>query len=147
MRSNRADSSQFVSRKKDGDWFGGPCAEAPTQFFHVAVHNWRADGGDPCIGRRLAALLNEAGFVQIRQLPVYSAALGHLKTTAQHMLSALERPELRARAVALGWITAARWDRLSDEIALWASNDQSVAAFAECSAIGRKPDVATPDAQ
>ena len=133
--------------QKDGDWFGGPCAEAPTQFFQVAMHNWRADGGDPCFGRRLAALLNEAGFVHIRQLPIYSAALGDVRTTAQHMLSALGRPELRERAVVRGWISAARWDQLSDEIALWASNDHSVAAFAECSAIGQKPDVATPDAK
>jgi ubiquinone/menaquinone biosynthesis C-methylase UbiE len=125
--------------QKDGDWFGGPCAEGPSLFFQVAMHNWRAEGGDPCIGRRLAALLGEAGFVRIQQRAVYSAALGEVKSAARQMLSTLERPELQARAVARGWITAAMWDRLHDDITVWAASDASIAAFAECSAIAWKP--------
>jgi hypothetical protein len=40
--------------QKSGDWFGGLCAEAIVLFFEVAMLNWRADGGDPCLGLRLA---------------------------------------------------------------------------------------------
>jgi SAM-dependent methyltransferase len=125
--------------QKEGDWFGGPCAEAPALFSQVGMHVWRAYGGDPCLGRRLATMLREAGFESIDQQPVYSAVLADVRASAKFMLSALERPEHRARAVTRGWMTGARWDRLAEEITTWADSADSIAAFAECRAIASKP--------
>jgi SAM-dependent methyltransferase len=131
---------------KGGDWFGGPCAEAITLFFQVAMLNWRADGGDPCLGVRLWSLLREAGFEQIEQWPMYSPALSDVQATARAVLPALDRADLRDRAVARGWVTRATWDRLAEQIATWAADETAVAAFAECSAIAVKPDMAQSDA-
>jgi SAM-dependent methyltransferase len=132
--------------QKGGDWFGGPCAEAITLFFHVAVVNWRADGGDPCLGLRLGGLLRQAGFEQIQQRPIYSPALSDVQATARAVLPALDRADLRERAVARGWVTRATWDQLAGQIATWAADETSIAAFAECSAIGVKPDITSEDA-
>jgi ubiquinone/menaquinone biosynthesis C-methylase UbiE len=125
--------------QKDGDWFGDPCAEAPALFFQMAMHNWRADGGDPCLGRRLATLLREAGFEQIEQQPRYSPALADPKTTASVIVSMLERPDARARVVGRGWMTGATWDRLAEDITTWAAAEDAIAAFAECAATASKP--------
>jgi ubiquinone/menaquinone biosynthesis C-methylase UbiE len=125
--------------QKDGDWFGGPCAEAAAVFHQVAMQISRANGGDPCLGRRLATLLREAGFEHIDQRPCYCAALADVRATARVMLSALERPEARARALTHGGITAATFDRLAEEITTWAASEDSIAAFAECSAIAWRP--------
>ena len=127
--------------QKGGDWFGGPCAEAITLFFHVAMLNWRADGGDPGLGVRLGALLRQAGFEQIEQHPIYSAAMSDVQATARAVLGALDRADFRERAVGRGWITPATWDRLAEQIATWAADATSVCALAECSAIGAKPDI------
>ena len=130
--------------QKGGDWFGGPCAEAITLFFQMAMLNWRADGGDPCLGLRLGSLLRQAGFEQIEQRPMYSPALSDVQATARAVLPALDRADLRERAVGRGWITRATWDRLAEQITTWAADETSVAALAECSAIGVKPDIAQP---
>lgn len=130
--------------QKGGDWFGGPCAEAIALFFRVAILSWRGDGGDPCLGLRLGSLLHQAGFQQIEQRPLYSPALSDVQATAKAVLPALDRVELRERAVSRGWVTRATWDRLAEQIATWAADETSVAALAECSAIGVKPDIALP---
>ena len=108
----------------------------------MAMLNWRADGGDPCLGLRLGSLLRQAGFEQIEQRPMYSPALSDVQATARAVLPALDRADLRERAVGRGWITRATWDRLAEQITTWAADETSVAALAECSAIGVKPEPA-----
>ena len=54
------------------------------------------------------------------------------------MLSTLGLPEFRATALQCG-ISAERFERLADEISSWTDNEDSIAAFAECTVVGWKP--------
>src|SRR5262249_49126549 len=122
--------------QKGADWFGGPHAETVELFFRVVLAT--ATSGDPLIGKRLPALVREAGFVRLEATPGYSVALSHVKCAAALMLSSLERQEFRAAALEYG-ISAERLDCFGKEISSWADSADSVAAFAGCNVIGWKP--------
>jgi hypothetical protein len=94
------------------------------------------------LGAAWVHLLREAGFEHIDQRPSYSAALADVKAGARAMLSALERPEACACAITDEGITSAQFDGLASEITTWAGSQDSIAAFAECSAIASKPEYA-----
>ena len=124
--------------QKTGDWFSGPCAEAIALYDSIVIEVHRARGGDPFVGKRLAGLAREVGFVRLESTPSYSAALSNVRATATTLLALLKQPEFRATALD-GGLSAERLDRLGEDISSWAESEDSIAAFAECTVIGWKP--------
>jgi SAM-dependent methyltransferase len=125
--------------QKAGDWFGGPCTDSVALFQRtILTEFFKTHGGDPFIGGRLITLAREAGFERLEATPSYSAGLSDVTTLGPAMISFLRRADFRAAAVQAG-VSAERFDRLADEIAIWAASEDSIAAFAECTVIGSKP--------
>jgi ubiquinone/menaquinone biosynthesis C-methylase UbiE len=124
--------------QKEGDWFSGPAAETIALYDSVVIKSHEARGGDPFLGKRLAGLVREVGFVRLETTPCYSAALSNVRATAATMLSLLEQSQFRATALECA-ISTERLDRLGEDIRCWADSQDSIAAFAECTVIGWKP--------
>jgi ubiquinone/menaquinone biosynthesis C-methylase UbiE len=124
--------------QKAGDWFGGPNADSVTLLQKtILIKLFRMRGVDPFIGGRLITLARETGFEHLEATPSYSS-LGDVKTLGRVMLSGLGQADFRAAAVQAG-VSAERFDRLADEIGIWAASEDSIAALAECTVIGWKP--------
>jgi len=124
--------------QKGGDWYGGPYREAMEQLNLLNIQSWSDGGGDPFIGRRLPALLREAGFERARMSLAYSPALSSVKDFGEFSLRRLHEPEYRARAVARGWVGPERLDRIAEEITWWMESEDSVVGLAECTAVAWK---------
>jgi SAM-dependent methyltransferase len=125
--------------QKAGDWFGGPSADSVALFQKtILTEFFKMHGGDPFIGGRLITLAREAGFEHLEATPSYSVGLADVTTLGPGMISALGQADFRAAAVQAG-VSAERFDRLADEIAIWAASEDSIAALAECTVIGWKP--------
>ena len=129
----------YQDAQKAGDWFGGPSADSVALFQRtILTEFFKMHGGDPFIGGRLITLARKAGFEHLEATPSYSVGLADVTTLGPGMISALGQADFRAAAVRAG-VSAERFDRLADEIAIWAASDDSIAALAECTVIGWKP--------
>jgi hypothetical protein len=123
--------------QKAGDWFGGPSADSVALFQRILTEFFKMHGGDPLIGGRLITLAREAGFERLEATPSYSAGLADVGKGGPAMISFLDRADFRAAAMQTG-VSAERFDRLADEIAIWGDSEDSIAALAECTVIGWK---------
>jgi SAM-dependent methyltransferase len=120
-----------------GSWAAGPNAEAIMLVARHMQDENRAKGGDPFLGRRLRALVRQAGFERVVSKPGYSAALSDVQSIGATVRSGWTgnfRPILIRHG-----ISAERCDQLIEEISIWAENEDSIVAFAECAVIGWKP--------
>jgi SAM-dependent methyltransferase len=119
------------------NWYAGPNAESMTLSNRVIQDAHKAHGGDPNIGRRLPALLRQAGFKRIESRPGTSAALSNTKALGAMMRAGWE-DNLRPMLMRHG-ISAERCDQLFEEISIWTESEDSVASIAQCRVIGWKP--------
>lgn len=126
-----------VEPQKGGDWFGGPHAEHMRQIMTGATAAWR---GDPMLGARLPTLLSESGFTRIEAAPGYAPALSSPKANLELMDRLANEPQMVERMIAMGVATQEDLPRVMAEIRIWGESELSIAAFAECRAIGWKPE-------
>ena len=89
-------------------WACEPRHESWTVLLEVFHQTFRAGGGDPFVGRRLAGLLREAGVLDVR-MSVHAALPQPGQYRRTHLLSLIE--SIRAKAVGSGIISEAELDR------------------------------------
>jgi SAM-dependent methyltransferase len=122
-----------------GDWFGGPYRETMSLLNDLILEDaFKAVGGDPFIGERLAVLLNEAGFTHVQLRPGYAPALSNVHAIAAFLLARLNDRAFADSVVRRGWITAEQLSGMAAAVEVWRASDSSVAAMAECTAIAWK---------
>jgi ubiquinone/menaquinone biosynthesis C-methylase UbiE len=125
--------------QKEGDWFGGPNREIVTFYNQILVDDrFRSMGGDPFIGRRLAALFQEAGFEKVLATPGYAPAFSDPHAIAAAIIRFIGEGQFSARILEHDWLSAEQLAGMPEAVRVWGESDASVAAFAECMAIGRK---------
>jgi SAM-dependent methyltransferase len=124
-------------KQADGDWFVGPHREALVQLNAWVCEIWRAAGGDPAIGQRLGTLFRAAGFSRIDVKPGCVSIFSTRESVVNSFTRVLNEPDYKSRVLQLG-ATTEQLQRLLQELALWGAGDDSVASFAECTAIGFK---------
>jgi len=105
----------------------------------IMEDGFKAAGGDPFIGRRLASLFHAAGFERVELTPCLSPALSNVQAVAGFAQRRLADPEFVARVVRRGWITVEQLVVLAGAIRVWSDSNESVVALGECTAIGWKP--------
>jgi ubiquinone/menaquinone biosynthesis C-methylase UbiE len=126
--------------QKSGDWHAGPHREAMTLFNGLVIEDaFKSVGGDPFIGRRLGTLLRDAGFERLDVTPAYALTFSNARGLAAWVLARLGDAAFSERVVRRGWISAEQLADLSKSIKAWGESDTSVAAVAECTALGWKP--------
>lgn len=89
-------------------WVCEPGHESWTVLLAVFHQTFRAGGGDPFVGRRLAGLLSEAGVLDV-QLSVHAALPQPGQYRRTHLLSLIE--SVRDKAIGSGVISEAELDR------------------------------------
>jgi|SRR5579859_425861 len=89
-------------------WLCEPRHESWTVLLEVFHQTFRAGGGDPFIGRRLAGLLREAGAQDVR-MGVHAALPQPGQYRRTHLLSLIE--SVREKAIGSGVISEAELDR------------------------------------
>jgi ubiquinone/menaquinone biosynthesis C-methylase UbiE len=124
--------------QKSGDWFSGPHSEAVLEINNAARERWRKRGGNPDQGRVLKTLLHGAGFVRIEAAASYSRALSSVELVADWARRHLTDAEFTS---AMGPGHSDEWvQHMTDEVTLWLESGQAIAAIAEATAIGWKPE-------
>jgi SAM-dependent methyltransferase len=124
-------------KQADGDWVVGPHREALVQLNDWGCALWRAAGGDQAIGQRLGTLLRAAGFTRIDVRPGCLSLFSTRENVVTLFTHAFTEPATKSRVVELG-ARPEQLQRLLEELALWGGSDDSVAGFAQCTAIGFK---------
>jgi hypothetical protein len=89
-------------------WVYEPGHESWTVLLEVFHQTFRAGGGDPFVGRRLAGLLREAGVLDV-QMSVHAALPQPGQYRRTHLLSLIE--SIREKAIGSGVISEAELDR------------------------------------
>jgi SAM-dependent methyltransferase len=125
-----------VEPQKGADWFAGPYAEHMRKLMEGAVRGWK---GDPMLGLRLPALLGEARFIRVEAAPGYAPALSSAKAQRENLDRFIQDPEMMERIVQTGLAAREDLPRVIEEMKAWGDSEASVAAFAECRAVGWKP--------
>jgi SAM-dependent methyltransferase len=124
-------------KQADGDWFVGPHREVLVQLNAWVCEIWRAAGGDPAIGQRLGTLFRAAGFARIDVEPGCVSIFSTRDNVVNMFTRVMNEPDYKSRVLQLG-ATTEQLQRLLEELALWGASDDSVASFAQCTAIGFK---------
>jgi hypothetical protein len=89
-------------------WVCEPYHESWAVLLEVFHQTFRAGGGDPFVGRRLAGLLGEAGVLDV-QMSVHAALPQPGQYRRTHLLSLID--SVRPRAIGSGVISEAELDR------------------------------------
>jgi ubiquinone/menaquinone biosynthesis C-methylase UbiE len=89
-------------------WVCEPGHESWTVLLEVFHQTFRAGGGDPFVGRRLAGLLREAGVLDVR-MSAHAALPQPGQYQRTHLLSLIE--SIREKAIGSGIISEAELDR------------------------------------
>ncbi len=131
----------FAARDVDaGAVVWGPASEATRQLDRWMIAWQRSRGSDVTLGRRLPALLREAGFVSTRK-SVSADTKGDPESVRQHAaitLALLEGP-LGQAIRAQGWGDQAEIERVQAAIQAWADNPDAFFANLHIEVIGWKP--------
>jgi len=69
----------------------------------------------------------------------YSAGLSSVKATGTAMLTTMRFAGISSNRIEVRASLPSTFERLGDEISNWADNEDSIAAFAECTVVGWKP--------
>ena len=97
-------------------------------------------GGDPFMGRRLRALLREAGFE--KTIGSASSETWGTPQLTQSMMSVLTEeftgPKIAETAVQLGWADHAQMDRAASALNEWGDHADAFMAIVWCEAVGWK---------
>lgn len=97
-------------------------------------------GGDPFMGRRLRALLREAGFA--RTTGSGSSETWGTPQATQTMAAALTSeftgPRITETAIEMGWADQAQMDNTARALKAWGEHDDAFMAIAWCEAVGWK---------
>lgn len=97
-------------------------------------------GGDPFLGRRLRALLREAGFV--KTIGSASSETWGTPQMTQLMMSVLTveftGPKIAETAIQMGWADQAQIDNAASALSDWGSHADAFMAIVWCEAVGWK---------
>jgi ubiquinone/menaquinone biosynthesis C-methylase UbiE len=124
--------------QKSGDWFGGPYSSTVAQVNQLLVEDIKYAGGDPFVGRRLAELLTEGGFIDIECSPSVSLALSVPSVIGRVFANRLRDSAFGERTVKHGLESQQRLERMLPELDYWAHSPMSIVAIAESIALARK---------
>ncbi len=125
--------------QKEGDWFGGPHREVLALYNKVITdYLFRSVGGDPSIGRRLAALLQHAGFQEVEVKPGYAPAMSDPHVVAAAIVRILGEGRLSTAILQHDWLTGEQLSAIAESVRVWGESGTSTVAFAECMAVGWK---------
>jgi len=130
---------------RDADWASGIWAPTDPLLERAAAlyaRVWEHNGGHPNLGRRLGALLGEAGFDGVRTsasfrwdgTPESSHSFGEL------LAARLALPNLREPVLAAGWSDAEGLERMVAACAAWSRRADAFAAMIMVEAVGWRPD-------
>ena len=117
-----------------------PADATLTKAFDIWLKYRQHCGGDPFMGRRLRALLREAGFAQT----VGSASSENWGTPelVQAIMSALmdefTGPKIFETAIQLGWADEAQMKGAASALEAWGDHADAFMAIVWCEGIGRK---------
>lgn len=125
---------------RDCDWGSGifgppdPLVEEAGRLY---ARLWEHNGGDPRCGRRLRALLREAGFARIETSASFrwDGTLASSRSFGELLAQRLVLPEFMDRVVTLGWADRSEVERISDACRAWAERPDAFAAMVMCEAI------------
>ncbi len=115
-----------------------------NEYTSLYLKHRQYSGGDPFIGRRLRALLREAGFVNTqfsascssgRQVETSESIKAGIEATISEWVS----PNIREVALRLGWADEAYLDSVEQAFRKYSENPDSCSILARCEAVGWKP--------
>ena len=112
-----------------------------ARFVEVHLKTWYRNGGEPAMGRRLRALFNAAGVVDVQvtsavwcyTTPADTIAWG--ESYAERLLTS----PMGARMVEYGYATRADVEAMAAAFRAWAIHPDAAWAFTHFEALGRKP--------
>lgn len=117
-----------------------PAEAALTEAHDIWIEYRRHCGGDPFMGRRLRALLREAGFAST--VGSASSETWGTPQLARSMMPALTDeftgPKIAETAIRMGWTDAAQMARAARALKEWADHPDAFLAIAWCEAVGWK---------
>lgn len=129
---------------RDVDW--GTVAYHPSdpwleRFMAVRVKTWTQNGGDPCMGRKLRALLNAAQVADVR-ISASEWCYASPEETREWGDSYADRlltSPMGARAVEHGNASQADLEAMAAAFRAWARHPDALWSFTHIAALGRKP--------
>ena len=101
-----------------GGWIHWPQNSLVDEAFSLWHRYKQHEGGDPFIGRRLCALIREAGFERVAG----SAAPAVATTSAEVFKAVLLAPRLVEDVISLGWATKEKYEEMSRAIDEWCTH-------------------------
>ena len=115
-------------------------------FFKLREQVWRSNGGDSRLGRKLAALLREAGFKRVQATASYeiygnyenSETLGELKGIGEFFARYSERPQFVERALEKAYVSAEELGEFAKALRSWGSHPDNLFAYSNFEAVGWK---------
>jgi SAM-dependent methyltransferase len=128
-----------IEAEKHGDWFGGSDYEAGYEVNQMLIEAFKEVGADPFIGRKLKALLREAGFVDVYASPRYSPALSSVEGFGATFGKRLLETDFIEKVVARGKHSAEDLKTLAQRVARWAADPDSILGASECETLAWKP--------
>ncbi|MEM7226753.1 MAG: class I SAM-dependent methyltransferase [Pseudomonadota bacterium] len=116
-------------------------ADAALERAHDIWGKYREHcGGDPFMGRRLRAVLSQAGFA--RAVGSASSETWGTPQLAQSMMLVLidefTGPKIAQAAIQMGWADQSQMDRAASELKAWGQHPDAFMAIVWCEAVGWK---------
>ncbi|MCH8063718.1 MAG: methyltransferase domain-containing protein [Chloroflexi bacterium] len=134
---------------RDSDWGGvviSPHDEAVLNFFKVREQVWRLNGGDPRLGRRLAAMLRAAGFNRVQTTASYNMYgnfenaehFGGVENIGEFFARYAELPQFTERAQEHGYADAEELRGFAKASRSWGRHPDALWAYSNFEAVGWK---------
>jgi len=111
------------------------------RFVEIHLKTWYRNGGEPAMGRRLRALFNAAGVVDVRVTAAvwcYTTPADTIEWGESYAQRLLDSP-MGARMVEYGYATRAEVEAMAQAFRAWAVHSDAAWAFTHFEALGRKP--------
>ena len=128
---------------RSGDWAGtiiAPTDSILESAIDLYLKFRQYNGGDPFTGRRLRALLREAGFVDTKASASYEywGTTEATRSFLEVFLSELTGPKIVEQAIKLGWTDKSHFEKTAIVLKQWSEHPDSFFAFTWCEAVGWK---------